>query len=315
MWTITLLLSVLATSAAKTDESNTYSQFLRSGAGARTGTSGTSSGGRALTTVAGFTLYENKGLSGPTVMNTVTDKTLEECALACLNHAACESFVYGRVDFPSRTGWCSGKGVNTPATLGYSEAFDAFVANAANIVAAVDFGRNDQDVESGFTGFSTVGNNGYGYDSNAQSFTGGTWRLTATALLPSYTRNYGDIPTTPLGDLLQDSFVFIHSPENEYVELTLDGLGEGTYRLATYHHSFRSGGGTADASGALEGDSLVPIGPVTSTYGTDITTFKTLVVNFTTTALQNGYRLQFDPSTATALTHFDIAGFKLEKFA
>ena len=69
---------------------------------------------------------------------------------------------------------------------------------------------------------------------------------------------------------------------------------------------------TAEAFGALEGDTLVSLGYLTSTTGTDITSPTTLTVEFTTTSLVDGYVLRFDPFDAAGSFHFDFSGFELE---
>jgi hypothetical protein len=182
------------------------------------------------------------------------------------------------------------------------------VQSHAALIVAIDLGSDGQAVEPGYTEFS---NDGFSGPIDPQDFAGGTWAIDA-ALITTVTRNYGDIPASPLGDLLEDSFLTNSSTSGGYFELVLDGLTPGDYQLTTYHHSFDFGGATAGAFGALEGDVLSFLNDVTSTTGTDISSVATLSVDFTTTALQDGYVLRFDPTNAAGSFHFDLSGFEIE---
>ena len=126
------------------------------------------------------------------------------------------------------------------------------------------------------------------------------------------TRNYGDIPTAPLGDLLEDSFLTNISTEDAYFDLVLDDLAPGQYELTTYHHSFDFGGASAEVLGGLEGSEPVFLQDLKSTTGTDISAFAVLTTVFSTTDLVDGYLLRFDPASAAGGFHFDLAGFELD---
>jgi hypothetical protein len=99
----------------------------------------------------------------------------------------------------------------------------AVPSHAASIVA-IDLGRNGQAVEPGYTGFS---NDGTTSDITPQAFAGGTWAV-EVSILTTVTRNYGDVPTSPLGDLLEDSFLTNTSEADGYFQLVLDGRHQAT---------------------------------------------------------------------------------------
>lgn len=179
----------------------------------------------------------------------------------------------------------------------------------ADLIVAVDIGRDDQAVEIGFTGYSTVGGPNDIDLFVPQSFLGGTWDLEGTQGVT--TRNYGDIETSPLGDLLEDSVLMNASPTVGYIELVLDDLAPGDYQLTTYHHSFANGGATAQLFGGLEGETPVFLQSVASSTGTDISSFSSFTVDFSTTASVDGYTLRFDPVNAAGSFHFDFSGFEL----
>ncbi len=176
----------------------------------------------------------------------------------------------------------------------------------AAVMLAIDIGRDGQAVEAGYTGFSTSGNVGDVYD--PQAFGGGTWDIEFSGLT-IFTRNYGDIETSPGGDLLEDSF--LANTSGGHFDLVLDELAPGNYTLTTYHHSFAFGGASADVSGGADGDTLTALGSITSTTGMDISAAAVLSVTFSTTAEMDGYTLRFEPTTAGPSFHFDLSGFEL----
>ncbi|MDJ0786476.1 MAG: PEP-CTERM sorting domain-containing protein [Myxococcota bacterium] len=179
-------------------------------------------------------------------------------------------------------------------------------------ILRVDVGRTGQDVEPGWTGYSTPGLSSA--EHTPQVFPDGTWRFDATGLTLA-TRNYGDIETTPLGDLFEDSALVNTSPADGGFELVLSDLAAGRYVLTTYHHSFALGGASADVSGGAPGGGLDSLGSLTSTTGTDIADVESLTVAFDTSSSVDGYVLRFEPTTAAGSFHFDLAGFELERVA
>ncbi len=178
----------------------------------------------------------------------------------------------------------------------------------AELLVAVDIGQIGQDVEPGYTEFSETSFPISGID--PQAFAGGTWDIESVGLT-IVVRNYGDIDTTPLGDLLEDSYLTNTSGNDSYFELIFDGLAPGNYSLITYHHSFANGGASADILGGLTGAALGSLGSIEGTTGDDITNFASFSTDFVTTALFDSYSLRFKPINASGSFHFDLSGFTL----
>lgn len=178
----------------------------------------------------------------------------------------------------------------------------------AELLVAVDLGQIGQDVEPGYTEFSETSFPIPSID--PQAFAGGTWDIESVGLT-IVVRNYGDIDTTPLGNLLEDSYLTNSSGDDKYFELIFDGLAPGNYSLTTYHHSFANGGASAEILGGLTGTTLTSLGSVEGTTGDDITDFASFSTDFVTTALFDGYSLRFEPINAAGSFHFDLSGFTL----
>jgi len=186
----------------------------------------------------------------------------------------------------------------------------------AALILSVDFGAEGQRVESEFEEFSdgtNVSTLPSPYDSGVQG-SGPTWQLSADEG-GFFFRDYGDIESGELNELLEDSFLTNTSGDGQYIDLLLDGLELGSYALTTYHHSFANGGFRATAYGAIEGSALPPTGtPVTGTTGTDISSAAVLTTSFDILGAENGFTLRFSaPQNADASEHFDISGFTLEQ--
>ena len=177
----------------------------------------------------------------------------------------------------------------------------------ASVLLAVDLGQEPQDVEPGFTDGSAAAIAVF----EPQPFAGGTWDIDSNLALAA--RNYGNIPTTPGGALLEDSILANQNASDPdfYFEIVLDELTPGSYTLTTYHHSYAFGGASARVSGGADSASLVVLGTITSTSGTDISGATVSSVDFITTAEEDGYTLRFTPIDAAGSFHFDLSGFEL----
>ena len=182
-------------------------------------------------------------------------------------------------------------------------------SSQAAVLVAVDIGMEPQAVEPGFTGYSAPALAEF----EPQAFPGGTWDIDVTDGLSLAARNYGNIETSPGGDLLEDSVLANQTQSNPdfFFELVLDELAPGDYNLTTYHHSFAFGGATAEVSVGADSASLVILGTITSTTGTNISGATELSVDFTVTSEADGFTVRFRPTNASGSFHFDLSGFEL----